>query len=84
MRPLDDIVAMLPAIAPHGAGPDVRTDDPEGCPAFYAQAVHDVSNGPSPDWLARRLKAVGQKPISALVDITNFIMIGLGRPLHVL
>jgi len=83
LRPLEDIIGALPAIAPHGAGPDVRTDDPEGCPAFYAQAVHGVTNGASPEWLARRLKAVGQKPISALVDITNFVMIGLGRPLHV-
>ncbi|MBT2186308.1 phenylalanine--tRNA ligase subunit beta [Sphingobium nicotianae] len=83
LRALDDIVAMLPQIAPDGPGPDVRTDDPDGCPAFYAQSVHSVSNGPAPEWLQRRLKAIGQKPISALVDITNFIMIGLGRPLHV-
>jgi len=83
LRPLEAIVADLPAIAPQGAGPDVRTDDPQGCPAFYAQVVRGVKNGPSPDWLQQRLKAIGQKPISALVDITNFIMIGLGRPLHV-
>ncbi|MBN8817220.1 MAG: phenylalanine--tRNA ligase subunit beta [Sphingomonas sp.] len=83
LRALDDIVAMLPPIAAQGAGPDVRTDDVDGCPAFYARSVHGVTNGPSPDWLQRRLKAIGQKPISALVDITNFVMIGLGRPLHV-
>ena len=63
--------------------PDVRTDDTAGCPAFYAQAVTGVSNGPAPDWLARRLRAIGQKPISALVDITNYITVDLGRPLHV-
>ncbi|BAK68499.1 phenylalanyl-tRNA synthetase beta chain [Sphingobium sp. SYK-6] len=83
LRPLDAILAMLPPVVPQGPGPDVRTDDPEGCPAFYAQAVHGVTNGASPDWLQRRLKAIGQKPISALVDITNYVMIGLGRPLHV-
>lgn len=83
LRALDDIVAMLPPIAAQGAGPDVRTDDVDGCPAFYARSVHGVTNGASPDWLQRRLKAIGQKPISALVDITNFVMIGLGRPLHV-
>ena len=83
LRPLEDIVAQLPAIVPQGTGPDVRTDDPQGCPAFYAQAVHGVTNGPSPEWLQRRLKAIGQRPISALVDITNFVMVGLGRPLHV-
>jgi phenylalanyl-tRNA synthetase beta chain len=41
-----------------------------------------VQNGASPDWMARRLDAVGQRPISALVDITNYVMIDLGRPLH--
>ncbi|KQN19474.1 phenylalanine--tRNA ligase subunit beta [Sphingomonas sp. Leaf33] len=66
-----------------GPGPDVRTDDPEACPAFYAQAVRGVANGASPDWMQARLKAIGQKPISALVDITNYVMIDLGRPLHV-
>ena len=65
------------------AAPSVRTDDPEGCPAFYAQAVAGVRNGASPPWMQQRLRAIGQKPISALVDITNFVMIDLGRPLHV-
>src|SRR3546814_6820400 len=54
-----------------------------GCPAFFARSVRGVKNGPSPEWLQKRLKAIGQKPISTLVDITNFIMIDLGRPLHV-
>ena len=67
----------------HGPGPDVRTDDPQGCPAFYGVEVCGVRNGTSPDWIVRHLKAAGQKPISALVDITNFVMLDLGRPLHV-
>jgi phenylalanyl-tRNA synthetase beta chain len=66
-----------------GPGPDVRTDDPEGCPAFFAQAVSGAANGEAPEWMRRRLTAIGQKPISALVDITNYVMIDLGRPLHV-
>ncbi len=66
-----------------GPGPDVRTDDPAGCPAFYACTVGGVTNGPAHPWLQAKLRAVGQKPISALVDITNFVMLDLGRPLHV-
>ncbi|WP_082515559.1 phenylalanine--tRNA ligase subunit beta, partial [Sphingomonas sp. Leaf412] len=66
-----------------GAGPDVRTDDPAGCPAFYAQGVSGVRNGAAPEWMAKRLRAIGQKLISALVDITNYVSVDLGRPLHV-
>ncbi|WP_260483049.1 phenylalanine--tRNA ligase subunit beta [Sphingomicrobium flavum] len=61
---------------------EIRTDDPEGCPAFYGRVVKGVTNGASPDWMQRRLKAAGQRPISALVDITNYVMLGLGRPAH--
>ncbi|MEH3157888.1 MAG: phenylalanine--tRNA ligase subunit beta [Sphingomonas taxi] len=70
-------------VAGEGAAPDVRTDDPAGCPAFYAQGVSGVTNGEAPDWMRRRLLAIGQKPISALVDITNYVSVDLGRPLHV-
>jgi phenylalanyl-tRNA synthetase beta chain len=62
---------------------EIRTDDPEGCPAFYGRAIRGVRNGPSPQWLQQRLKAVGQRPISALVDMTNYITLTYGRPLHV-
>ena len=66
-----------------GPAPQVRTDDPEGCPAFFAQGVSGVRNGESPPWMRQKLTAIGQKPISVLVDITNFLSIDLGRPLHV-
>jgi phenylalanyl-tRNA synthetase beta chain len=66
-----------------GAGPEVKIEAPEGCPAYFGQTVSGVTNGASPDWMQRRLKAIGQRPISALVDITNYVMIDLGRPLHV-
>ncbi|SFP87059.1 phenylalanine--tRNA ligase subunit beta [Sphingomonas rubra] len=69
-------------VAASGAGPAVRTDTP-GCPALFAQNVSGVTNGDSPEWMRRRLTAIGQKPISTLVDITNYLMIDLGRPLHV-
>ena len=62
---------------------EIHTDDPEGCPAFFGRVVKDVSNGPAPDWMAARLKSAGQRPISALVDITNYVMLDHGRPLHV-
>ena len=85
LRPLADVYRMdsLTPVAGTDAAPDVRTDDTEGCPAFFAQAVSGVTNGASPKWMADKLKAVGQKPISMLVDITNFVSVDLGRPLHV-
>lgn len=85
LRPLTEVYRQdtLEPVAGEGDGPDVRIEDVEGCPAFYAQGVSGVSNDASPSWMSRRLLAIGQKPISALVDITNFVSIDLGRPLHV-
>ncbi|MDH3664473.1 MAG: phenylalanine--tRNA ligase subunit beta, partial [Alphaproteobacteria bacterium] len=60
---------------------------PEGreaaCPLFVARKFRGVKNGPSPAWLQARLTAIGLRPISALVDITNYVTFDLGRPLHV-
>ena len=53
------------------------------CPVFHGRYVRGVKNGPAPEWMQRRLKAIGLRPISALVDMTNFVSIDLGRPLHV-
>ena len=61
---------------------EIRVEDPEGCPAFYGRTVRGLTNGASPEWMQRRLKAAGQRPISALVDITNYVMLDLGRPAH--
>lgn len=73
----------MPAFTASGACPvDIRSDDPEGCPAFYGRAIKGVKNGASPDWLQARLKSAGQRPISLLVDLTNYLMLGHGRPAH--
>jgi phenylalanyl-tRNA synthetase beta chain len=56
---------------------------PQVCPWVLGRTVRGVKNGPSPAWLQDRLRAIGLRPISALVDITNFFTIDLGRPLHV-
>ncbi|MFC4293620.1 phenylalanine--tRNA ligase subunit beta [Novosphingobium tardum] len=61
---------------------EIRTDDPEGCPAFFGRVIRNVRNGPSPAWMQARLKSAGQRPISALVDITNYVMLAYGRPSH--
>jgi phenylalanyl-tRNA synthetase beta chain len=61
---------------------DIRIEDPQGCPAFYGRAIRGIANGSSPEWIQRRLKSAGQRPISAIVDITNFVMLDLGRPSH--
>ena len=64
----------------------VRIDDglkAKGCPHFAGRLIRGVRNGPSPDWMQARLKAIGLRPISALVDITNYVTFGLNRPLHV-
>jgi len=87
----DLAAAGLGTLKPHVAEPvagsfacavEIRTDDPEGCPAFYGRVIRGVTNGASPDWMQARLKAAGLRPISALVDITNYVMMAFGRPAH--
>ena len=55
----------------------------DGCEVFMGRLIRGVKNGPSPHWLQQRLKAIGLRPISALVDITNFFTYDMNRPLHV-
>ena len=61
----------------------IHIEDHSACPLFLGRHLRGLRNGPSPDWLRRRLEAVGLRPISALVDITNFMTVDVNRPLHV-
>ncbi len=60
----------------------IEIEDPELCPRYSGRVLTGVRIGESPDWLKRRLEAVGQRPISNVVDITNYILFELGQPLH--
>ena len=61
---------------------DIAIDDLEGCPRYIGRLFRDVSIGPSPLWLKARLLGAGMRPISNVVDVTNYVMLGLGNPLH--
>ena len=60
----------------------VEISAPELCPRYAARVVRGVQVGPSPEWLAARLRAVGQRPINNIADITNYVMLETGQPLH--
>ena len=61
---------------------EIRLDAPEACPVFAGAVIVGVTNGPSPEWMQQRLKAVGIQPKSLLVDVTNYISLDRARPLH--
>lgn len=68
---------------PNTQGYPVEIDDPEGCPVFVARTVSGFDPAaPSPAWLTRRLVLAGMRPISLAVDVTNYVMLELGRPIH--
>jgi phenylalanyl-tRNA synthetase beta chain len=64
------------------AGIHLEIDDADGCPRYMAAVLQGVKVGPSPEWLATRLRAVGQRPINNVVDATNYVLQELGQPLH--
>ena len=79
---------MLPQAEVPGLGGEVddlvsvEIEDPEACPRFVGMVVRGVTVGPSPDWMQQRLRAIGLRPISNVVDVTNYVMMELGQPLH--
>ncbi len=67
---------------PQGAGLSIKIDDTKACPTYIGTAIAQVKIAPSPDWLQQRLLAAGVRPISNIVDITNYVMLEWGQPLH--
>ncbi len=60
----------------------VTIDDPHGCPYYSARILRNIKVGPSPDWLVKRLESIGLRSINNVVDVTNFVLMELGQPLH--
>ncbi len=77
------VIDPVPGEFPSPIGVRIEKDTLDGCPLFAGRVIRGVKNGPSPAWLQARLRAIGLRPISALVDITNFFTFDANRPLHV-
>jgi phenylalanyl-tRNA synthetase beta chain len=78
-------LAPWPGVDPPRAGDEkvtVDVEDWDGCPRYLARLFRDVRIGPSPVWLKARVLAAGMRPISNVVDVTNYVMVALGSPLH--
>ena len=77
-------IAPVPGAFPSPIGVALHDDVKDrACPLFVGRLIRGVRNGPSPDWLRKRLRAIGLRPISALVDVTNYLTFDRARPLHV-
>lgn len=81
-RPLRLPEISLPAFPKDGTQIEVAIADPETCPRYTAQLLAGAKVGPSPDWMQQRLRLCGLRPINNLVDITNYVMLETGQPLH--
>ncbi|MCA8881696.1 MAG: phenylalanine--tRNA ligase subunit beta [Rhodobacteraceae bacterium] len=78
-RPVEPVPGSFPCPVPVSIDADTQA----ACPVFFGRLIRGVTNGPSPDWLQARLRAIGLRPISFLVDVTNFFTYDMNRPLHV-
>lgn len=65
-----------------GKGPDVEILNPDFCHRYSSRIIKGVKPGPSPDWMVRRLEACGIRPVSNIIDVTNYVLLELGQPLH--
>jgi phenylalanyl-tRNA synthetase beta chain len=79
----DITVAPVPATFTADLSVSIDDDTRDGCPVFAGRLIRGVKNGPSPAWLQTQLRAIGLRPISFLVDVTNWFTYDLNRPLHV-
>ena len=81
-EPPTGVPEALASVSPVENRVSVKVEDPRGCPRFTVRVIEDVAVGPSPGWMQRRLRAAGIGPINNVVDVTNFVMLELGEPLH--
>src|SRR3569833_642185 len=85
LNPTDGYMAPVPSQGPSPIPPlqqNFAPGEPKAIRKFAGRYIRGVKNGPSPEWLQQRLRAVGLRPINALADLTNFVSQGWGRPLH--
>jgi phenylalanyl-tRNA synthetase beta chain len=82
-RPFKDVqIVVDESTTPVSDLTSVRIDAPELCPHYTARVIRNVKIGPSPDWMIKRLEAIGVRSINNVVDVTNYVMFELGQPLH--